>query len=122
LTYCATAEPICARSVMSHRRSHLGYATVRALTDTPLLRAGEAVRGHEFHYSTWEDVPPNTPHAYHVEPRRGSAGRPEGFVRGNLLASYVHLHFWSEPMLAGRFVAAAAAYAAKRGVADVVAR
>jgi cobyrinic acid a,c-diamide synthase len=107
---------------MSRQRSHLGYATVRALADTPLLRAGEAVRGHEFHYSTWEDVPEDVPHAYHVEPRRGSAGRPEGYARGNLLASYVHLHFWSEPQLARRFVAAAAAYRANRGVADAIAR
>ncbi|MDP9372143.1 MAG: cobyrinate a,c-diamide synthase [Chloroflexota bacterium] len=107
------------RAVMRHQRSHLGYATVRALADTPLLRAGEAMRGHEFHYSTWEGQPPDCPRAYLVEPRRGAAGRPEGYARGNLLATYVHLHFWSEPLLARRFVAAAAAYRANRGVTDV---
>ncbi len=110
------------RSVLCRRRSHLGYATVRALADTPLMRAGEAMRGHEFHYSTWENVPADTPHAYHVAPRRDSPPRPEGYARGNLLASYVHLHFWSEPLLARRFVAAAAAYAAQRGVTDAIAR
>lgn len=105
------------RAVMRRRRSHLGYATVRALADTPLLRAGEAVRGHEFHYSTWEDAPGDIPRAYRMEPRRGAEARLEGFARGNLLASYVHLHFWSEPVLAKRFVAAAAGYGGRRPAA-----
>ncbi|MDP9375699.1 MAG: cobyrinate a,c-diamide synthase, partial [Chloroflexota bacterium] len=95
-------------AVMRERRARLGYAVVRALRDTPLLRAGEEARGHEFHYSTWEGVPDGAPHAYAVRPRRGADGRPEGFARGNVLASYVHLHFWSDPDLARRFVAAAA--------------
>ncbi len=94
-------------AVMRERRARLGYATVRALVDTPLLRAGEEARGHEFHYSTWEGVPEDAPRAYVVQPRRGEGARPEGFARGNLLASYVHLHFWSNPDLARRFVSAA---------------
>ncbi len=94
-------------AVMRERRVRLGYATVRALVDTPLLRAGEEARGHEFHYSTWEGMLDDTPHAYCVQPRRGEGARSEGFARGSLLASYVHLHFWSNPELARRFVAAA---------------
>lgn len=98
------------RAIMRERRSHLGYVTIRALVDTPLLRAGETLRGHEFHYSTWEDLPADLPHAYAARSRRGGAERMEGYARGNLLASYVHLHFWSEPALAERFVAAARGY------------
>ena len=98
------------RAVMQARLSYLGYVTVRALADTPLLRAGEEVRGHEFHYSSWEKLPDDCPPAYFATARRDGVGRPEGFARGNLLASYVHLHFWTNPILADRFVAAAAAY------------
>lgn len=94
------------RTVMGGRWPHLGYTTVRTLRDTPLLRAGEETRGHEFHYSTWEDVPPDVPHAYMLRDARGTC-IPEGYARGNLLASYVHLHFWSAPDLAARFIAAA---------------
>jgi cobyrinic acid a,c-diamide synthase len=118
--YHALVGALPGEAQMQRRRSHLGYATVRALTDTLLLRAGETVRGHEFHYSTWEGVPVDAPRAYAVAPRGQATGRVEGFARGNLLASYVHLHFWSEPDLARRFVAAAATFAADRDrVADV---
>lgn len=102
-------------AVMRGRRARLGYATVRALADTALLRAGEEARGHEFHYSTWEDVPDGTPRAYCVQPHRGEGARLEGFARGNLLASYVHLHFWSKPKLARRFTAAARRWTEHRG-------
>lgn len=94
------------QAVMSGRWPHLGYTTVRALRDTPLLRAGEEARGHEFHYSTWEDIPSDAPRAYTLRDARGAC-TPDGYTRGNLLASYVHLHFWSMPTLAARFVASA---------------
>jgi cobyrinic acid a,c-diamide synthase len=110
------------RAVMRERRVQLGYVTVRALVDTPLLRAGEEMRGHEFHYSTWEELPPDLPHAYLADARRGGAPRQEGYARGNLLASYIHLHFWSNPAVATRFVEAAASYRGRRiargGISD----
>jgi cobyrinic acid a,c-diamide synthase len=102
--------PGCA--VMGGRWPHLGYTTVRALRDTPLLRAGEEARGYEFHSSTWESGQASMPNAYSMQDARGTT--PEGYARRNLLASYVHLHFWSVPALAGRFVAACNGYVEKR--------
>lgn len=96
-------------AVMQRRRAKLGYAIVRARRDTLLLRAGEETRGHEFHYSTWsggeDDSAP-----YALSPPRGGPARLEGYARGNLLVSYVHLHFGNHPELARRFVDAAVSY------------
>lgn len=97
-------------------RLTMGYREVIARRDTLLLRAGQTARGHEFHYSAWEA--PDTvaaKHAYEIVPRTSghdSARRAEGFARGNLLASYVHLHFAAHPDLAWRFVNACQKYAA----------
>jgi cobyrinic acid a,c-diamide synthase len=82
------------------RRLTLGYREARATTDTSLAGAGTGVRGHEFHYSV-------------VEPRAGKrpawdlAGRgPEGFVAGNVHASYLHTHWAATPELPRRLVRA----------------
>ncbi|MGQ9491706.1 MAG: cobyrinate a,c-diamide synthase [Anaerolineae bacterium] len=84
----------------------MGYRLVTAERDSLLLRRGEEVRGHEFHYSEWTGQPAGLPSAYRVAPRHGSAVRSEGYAQGNLLASYVHLHFSARPELARRFVQA----------------
>jgi cobyrinic acid a,c-diamide synthase len=107
------ANVLPGHAVMNGRWPHLGYTTARALRDTPLLRAGEEVRGHEFHYSAWEGVPANAPRAYHLRDARGDSV-PDGYAKGNLLASYVHLHFGAMPALAARFVDAASKNAAYR--------
>jgi cobyrinic acid a,c-diamide synthase len=95
------------RSVMSGRLT-LGYRVARSAGDTWLLPEGESVRGHEFHYSVWEDRPADLPPAWLLLPRTGEGeARPEGARMGSLCASYVHLHFAARPGLAERFVAAA---------------
>jgi len=86
-------------------RLTLGYREARADRDTWLLRAGESIRGHEFHYSTWVDRPADLPAALRVATRDDEAPyRPEGASLGNLWASYIHLHFEGRPELASRFV------------------
>jgi len=93
------------RSRMTSRLT-LGYRLARAADDSWLLAAGETLRGHEFHYSVWEDRPFDLPPAYYLLPPDGR-GEPrlEGAHIGNLWASYVHLHFWGKPELVSRFVA-----------------
>ncbi len=91
------------RSVMTGRLT-MGYRLVTTCADNLLAPAGQVLRGHEFHYSEWVDRPAALPCAYLVAAREGGELRPEGFARGNLLASYVHLHFGAKPELAIRFV------------------
>jgi cobyrinic acid a,c-diamide synthase len=99
-------------SVMSGRLT-MGYRLARAVADSWLLPGGETVRGHEFHYSTWEDRPADLPPAWLLLPRTGEGDpRPEGACVGSVWASYVHLHFAARPGLAERFVAAACSVAA----------
>ncbi|MCC6177735.1 MAG: cobyrinate a,c-diamide synthase [Chloroflexi bacterium] len=93
-------------STMTKPRLTLGYREVRARRDSPLLRADDLVRGHEFHWST-SDAPPSHDAAYYV---LGTADRLEGSARGSVLASYMHLHFASDARLAPRLVDACAAW------------
>ncbi len=83
----------------------LGYRTVQVVHDGPLLSAGATIRGHEFHYSRWERQPEHLPPAYEVLPRGSEAAYPEGVQLGNLMASYIHLHWLARPEMAERFVA-----------------
>lgn len=86
----------------------LGYRSLCALHDTWLWRAGETMRGHEFHYSTWQERPATFPYLYEFHPDAYRlTPQLEGVWQGNLLASYTHLHFLSRPELAARFVQAA---------------
>ena len=84
-----------ARAVMQPRLAALGYVTWRACGDTLLGPAGTEVRGHEYHYSRLEPLGDLPAHAALHRP--GQETRPDGFVRGRLLAGYAHLHFGSNP-------------------------
>lgn len=86
-------------------RLSLGYRWVRAQRDTLLLRKGEEGRGHEFHYSAFfDEVQGNE--AFFAGSVSDKDGKPFGYARNNLLASYIHLHFDSNEKMAANFVAA----------------
>jgi cobyrinic acid a,c-diamide synthase len=93
------------RSVLKGTRLTLGYHTLRARQHNCLLAAGETVRSHEFHFSSMQDGTTTVPAAYEV---LDQAGRREGFVVHNVLASYMHIHMGSKASLAPRFVATCA--------------
>ncbi len=98
--------PMCgvlpARGRMVGRLS-IGYREARAQGESPLWCSGEAVRGHEFHYSAVDgDGMP----AWELTAR--GITRPEGFVSGGVHASYLHVHWAAFPQVAPRLVAAAA--------------
>jgi len=88
---------------MLERRQALGYRAVTLQADGPLGPAGTVARGHEFHYSTL-DMPQQVRRDYRLSRPGGSALEAEGYRVGNVLGSYVHLHFASNPQLAVNFV------------------
>ena len=88
----------------------MGYREVVGLQPNLLLGKGETARGHEFHYSEWVNPERHNAFAYGIRPRAGNETRSEGFSKPGLLASYIHLHFASNPDLARNFVKACCSF------------
>ncbi|CCH18954.1 cobyrinate a,c-diamide synthase [Micromonospora lupini] len=94
--------PMCGRLDLTARmtgRLTLGYREATAVTDSPVARAGEPVRGHEFHRTI-------------TDPEHGERaawrwnGTDHGFVAGRVHASYLHTHWAGHPAAARRLVEA----------------
>jgi cobyrinic acid a,c-diamide synthase len=98
---------------MLPRLKALGYREVTLTAAGLLGPAGTAARGHEFHYSEIVGEPIGVPRLYRLTPRRGGAAVSEGYSEKNVLASYVHLHFASNPEVARNLVASCRAYKEK---------
>ena len=90
---------------MSRERQALGYVEVETRIDTLLGPAGTRFRGHQFRYSRFDA--PQPPEAYSMRVTRTGQSAPEGYTHRNVLASYVHAHWASNPSVAEAFVSAA---------------
>lgn len=96
-------------TAMRRKRFHLGYREVELRDDCILGRAGDVLRGHEFHYSeikTSDSSPqPSTlTTCYSLFDNTGQYLQGEGYRIKNTLASYIHIHFGSNPAIAGNFI------------------
>lgn len=80
---------------MGKRFASLGYVDVTVADGNPLFSSGIRLKGHRFHYSFIKEGREKVPSSYILE--RKDSTEKEGFVYKNLLASYVHLHFGSNP-------------------------
>jgi cobyrinic acid a,c-diamide synthase len=92
---------------MSGKLAALGYRYATALRTNLLVASGESLRGHEFRYSSWvrDNGAANDTMAWAVKGTRGEVPNDGvGYTRGNLLASYLHVHFGQRRELAERFV------------------
>ncbi|WP_431983627.1 cobyrinate a,c-diamide synthase [Streptomyces qinglanensis] len=101
-------KPMCgvldARGRMADRLT-LGYREAVAVADSALAEAGTRVRGHEFHRTELLPGAGQIPAWGLVRPER----RTEGFVQGDVHASYLHVHWAAAPRMAARFTARCAA-------------
>ena len=95
---------------MLPRLKSLGYREVTLTAAGLLGPAGTTARGHEFHYSEIVGEPDGVPRLYRLTPRRGGAAVNEGYGVHHVLASYVHLHFGSNPEVARNLVASCRRY------------
>ena len=89
--------PMCAVLPAKARmtgRLTLGYREARLVSSSLLGAQDDAVRAHEFHYSTVEPAAGRSP-AWRI------GDRVEGFASATLHASYLHTHWAGAPELAG---------------------
>jgi cobyrinic acid a,c-diamide synthase len=104
---------IAGEARMSDRLQALGYAEVETQCPTLLGPAGLRFRGHQFRYSELAlDGEAPTP-AYSVRRRRSGDVAREGYQIRNTLASYVHAHWASNPLVARGFVESCSRFGGK---------
>ncbi|MDP6612732.1 MAG: hydrogenobyrinic acid a,c-diamide synthase (glutamine-hydrolyzing) [Candidatus Hydrothermarchaeota archaeon] len=91
---------------MMERLQALGYSRRTAIMDNPISRRGDALVGHEFHYSrvTLKD---KVKYAYKTTRGRGVDGEHDGILKKNTLAGYLHLHVLSYPKMLENFLSMA---------------
>jgi len=91
---------------MTGKLVQFGYVTVELTDDCLLGTRGTIIRGHSFHYSRISNHSGIGTH-YRVQYSLSGKLENEGYGVGNVLASYIHLHFRAAPTAAAHFVEAA---------------
>jgi cobyrinic acid a,c-diamide synthase len=92
------------------KRLTLGYTLASATGDSIISKAGDSLRGHEYHFSQILSVPEDAAFAYEMTRGDGISGGREGWQEYNTLGCYSHVHLCSRPRSATRFVSACLEY------------
>lgn len=107
---------------MTEKLQNFGYKEGQMMENNLLGSKGDAVRGHEFHYSQREVKERElTQASYELIDRKSGTRQLEGHAKETLLASYLHLHFLTNLSWAKNFVQAARNYEAIRMKKEVLA-
>jgi cobyrinic acid a,c-diamide synthase len=100
--------PMCGvfpgRGYPTGKLGRFGYVTLTARRDNLLCRAGEELKGHEFHY--WDVENPGG--EFHAQKPRSERGWDCVHAWPSLYAGFPHLYFYANPAVARRFLLAAA--------------
>ncbi len=92
---------------MLDRLKSLGYVEITLTANSLWGVRGTELRGHEFHYSELIGDPLRNglwTAVYKLRHRRSKTFTVEGFQQGNILASYVHLHWASQTKTVKTFI------------------
>ncbi|EQA34751.1 cobyrinic acid a,c-diamide synthase [Leptospira inadai serovar Lyme str. 10] len=100
---------IPAKVKMHEKLQALGYTEVSIEETSFLGPVGTRFRGHQFRYSNLEiKQHKNVKLLYRIRKRKGETTSSEGYSDRNVLGSYVHAHWASNPSIPENFVAACA--------------
>ena len=95
---------ISSRAAMNDRLQMVGYVAAELLGDCSIGRRGERVHAHEFHFSSVIEDDPTVERLFRCTRLRTGAKYDAGIVKGNVVGSYLHLHFAGCPSVAKRFI------------------
>jgi cobyrinic acid a,c-diamide synthase len=86
---CGMVGVVPGDTVMHERPVGRGYARLQP-SGADRWQESTSIAAHEFHYSSLENLPPDSIYAYRVLRGHGIDGQHDGYQLHNLLASYVH--------------------------------
>ncbi len=102
--------PMCdilpCRVKMNRRLQMVGYVSAELQTDGILGKKGDVIKGHEFHFSTedGEEDGGETRRAFEFTRSRNGSQYYGGYSKGNVLGSYLHMHFAGYTQAADSFI------------------
>lgn len=103
---CRMCGVIPGKAVMHEKPQGRGYIRLSETGNMPWPgMQAEELSGHEFHYSSLDDMPENCDYAYKVVRGHGIDGHNDGYVYKNLLANYAHMRNVGNNHWAERFIA-----------------
>ena len=73
----------------ARRKMNLGYRQAKLLSDCPVGRKGDVVRGHEFHYASVQQTGSDAP-LVEIADGLGNRLGQSGGRRGNVTGSFFH--------------------------------
>jgi cobyrinic acid a,c-diamide synthase len=102
----AMVGAIAADTVMHEKPQGRGYVQLEETEHHPWRRESNTslLAGHEFHYSSLENLDPDAQFAYRVKRGAGVSGNFDGILYKNLLANYSHLRNVKNNQWVHRFV------------------
>lgn len=94
---------------MEKKLGVLGYYQGELLNRCPAGRKGKRISGHVYHWSRLAAYPDDSERAF-VLRKPGKKELFDGFVRDNTIASYLHIHFATDPTWPNNFLKACNTY------------
>lgn len=82
----------------------IAYVTAEVVNRNILSNKDSSIKGHEFHNSVITDIPQSTKFAYNMLMGQGIKDKKDGWVKNNILASYMHIHFAQNNEIAKSFI------------------
>lgn len=98
---------------MGKRLQNFGYHKVKSNTDTVITNKGNTFPGHMFHWSYVEGMDSKSSEGFTLTKSRKKVA--DGYVSGNTLANYIHIHFASKPSIAKKFIRSCVNYKQNKG-------
>ena len=94
-----------------------GYTVVEVTADNPYFPEGCILKGHEFHYSRLVEVKGEEGFGMAFTLQRGNGIKDgmDGITRGNVFATYTHLHAIGSPEWTRGMIAAAVRFRESQG-------
>lgn len=104
--HCDMVGAIAADAVMHQRPQGRGYVRLVETGKSPWPGKAESenINAHEFHYSSLENLQPDTQYAYNVGRGHGIDGKHDGILLHNIFACYTHLRDVGQNHWVRRFV------------------